>query len=44
MFILDDNQDKLLTIMIVYVDNLIVAVKSHNPTITKKLIKHLQTG
>jgi len=30
--------------MIVYVDKLIVASKSHNQTITKKLIKHLQIG
>jgi len=44
IFILNDNQDKLLTIMIVYVDKLIVASKSHNQTITKKLIKHLQIG
>ena len=44
MYILHDNQDKPLAIMIGYVDDLIVADKSDNQTITKELIKHLQTG
>ena len=44
MYILHDNQDKPLAIMIGYVDDLIVADKSDDQTITKELIKRLQTG
>jgi len=44
MYVLCDQQEKTLAIMIGYVDDLIVADKSENQELTKDLIKHLQTG
>ena len=44
MYVLRDNQDKTLAIMVGYVDDLIVADRSKNQVITKELITHLRTG